>query len=158
MDIIRRAPGLFNIKSIYGFSSDNIFAGADNGSVWRYDGNSWKLFARLTKDGHSDIVFDNMWGESQDNFFAFGAYPDSNGLGNNSVIANYENNNWTMLNTVKLEGVVEHLYKNKIDGKIYFRLLKLAIPMTALLFTNIARENMQSFIPLFGTNTGQILT
>jgi hypothetical protein len=118
------APGLFNIISIYGFTSDNIFTGADNGSVWRFDGNSWQLFARLTKDGHSDIVFDNMWGESTDNFFAIGAYPDSAGLGNNSVIAYYKNNNWSMLNTDRLKGIVEHLYKNKSDGKIYLQVIK----------------------------------
>ncbi len=120
------APGLFNINSIYGFSNDNIFAGADNGSIWKYDGNNWNLFARLTKDGHSDIVFDNIWGESPSNLFAFGAYPDSNGLFNKSVIANYKNNSWIMLNTNGIKGVVEHLYKNKIDGKIYLQVIKIS--------------------------------
>jgi hypothetical protein len=113
------AQGLFNINSIYGFSSDYVFTGADNGSVWRYNGNRWGLYARLTKDGHSDIIFDNIWGESPDNFFAFGAYADENGLLNNSVIANYKNNNWTIFDTEDLKGIVTELFKNNANGIIY---------------------------------------
>jgi len=117
-------PGLINPFSIYGFSNNNIFTGAENGKIWKFDGNGWNQFAELTKDGHSDIVFDNMWGESTDNFFAIGAYPDSAGLGNNRVIANYKNHNWSMFNTDRLKGIVEHLYKNKTDGKIYLQVIK----------------------------------
>jgi hypothetical protein len=115
--------GLFNTSSIFGFSSNNIFVGADNGSIWRYDGNNWKLFARITKDGHSGIVFDNIWGESAINFYAFGAYVDETGYANNAVIAHYYNEKWEMINTDALYGIVEHLYKNFSDNKIYLQVI-----------------------------------
>jgi hypothetical protein len=117
-------PGLIVPYSIYGFSSDNIFIGAENGKIWQFDGSSWNLSAQLIKDEHNDIVFENMWGDSPDNLFAFGAYPDSNGLFNNSVIVNYKNNNWTMLNTDELNGIVANLFKNKTDEKIYSQVIK----------------------------------
>jgi hypothetical protein len=115
--------GLFNLSSIYGFSSDNIFIGADNGSIWRFDGTNWNLFAQLTKDGHSDIVFDNIWGSSPNDFFAFGAYPDESGNASNAVIAHYSNNKWEILNSDKLFGIAEHLYKNIYDQKIYLQVI-----------------------------------
>ncbi|OGU68706.1 MAG: hypothetical protein A2499_16675 [Stygiobacter sp. RIFOXYC12_FULL_38_8] len=114
--------GLFNIKSVYGFSSNNVFMGADNGSIWKFDGNNWKLFAKHTKDGHDGIVFDNLWGESASDFYALGAYPDQYGY-NNSIIAHYNNDKWEMINTDALYGIVEHLYKNFPDNKIYIQVI-----------------------------------
>lgn len=115
--------GLINPFSIYGFSNNNIFIGAENGQIWKFNGGSWKLFSELTKDGHSDIVFDNIWGESSNNFYAFGAYPDENGYATNGVIAHFNNGKWNMLNTNALYGIVEHLYKNFSDNKIYLQVI-----------------------------------
>jgi hypothetical protein len=115
--------GLINPFSIYGFSNNNIFIGAENGQIWKYDGSNWELFAGLTKNGHNDIVFDNIWGESSNNFYAFGAYPDENGYANNSVIAQHQSENWIMLNTSTLYGIVEKLYKNHSDNKIYLQVI-----------------------------------
>ena len=105
--------------SIWGTSSNNIYMGDQNGGIWHYDGTDFKETASLTKDGHSDIVFDNMWGDSPDDIYATGAYMDENGLANNSVIAHYSDNKWTMLNTDGIKGIVERLFKNKSDNKIY---------------------------------------
>lgn len=116
-------PGIVNPFSIYGFANNNIFIGAENGKIWRFDGSNWILFAELTKDDHDYIVFDNIWGESPNNIFAFGAYPDSNGYANNSVIAHFYNDNWEMINTDELFGIVEHLYKNFSDNKIYIQVI-----------------------------------
>ncbi len=107
--------------SIFGFSENNIFIGCANGRIWNYDGEEWKETTVLTKDGSNQIVFDNMWGDSSNDLYAFGAYPDKNHLFNNSVIAHYTNNQWNMLNTNGLIGIVERLYKNKTDNKIYLR-------------------------------------
>lgn len=115
--------GLINPFSIYGFSNNNIFIGAENGQIWKFDGSNWKLFAELTKNGHSDIVFDNIWGEYSNSFYAFGAYPDENGYATNSVIAQYHGGNWLMLNTSTLYGIVEHLYKNLTDNRIYLQVI-----------------------------------
>jgi len=122
--ISNQVVGLFNLKGLHGFSSDNIFVGADNGSIWRFDGNNWKLFAKLQKEGTDYFLFQNIWGESQSDFYAFGSGPDKNHLANNSIIAHYTNGDWTMLNTDIIQGNVAHLYKNKSDNKIYFRLTK----------------------------------
>ncbi|MHB8905604.1 MAG: hypothetical protein ACYC6D_05725 [Melioribacteraceae bacterium] len=114
---------LFVPHSIYGFSGDNIWIGASDGEIWHYK-NSWEKVAVLTKDGHSDIVFDNMWGESANDFYAVGAYPDQYGY-NSSVIAHYNGSNWDMLNTDGLQGIVERFYKNKPDGKFYTQTYKI---------------------------------
>jgi hypothetical protein len=115
--------GMNTPHSIFGFSDNNIYIGTAGGGIWRFEGSSWKLFAELTKDGHNDVVFDNIWGESSNDFFAFGAYPDENGYANNSVIAHFYNGGWEMLNTNGLYGIVEHLFKNYKDNKIYLQVI-----------------------------------
>jgi len=119
--------GIFRLLlpySIWGFARNDIYIGGSGGKIWHYDGVSWSQIEVLTKDGHNDIVFDNMWGETPNDFYAFGAYPDDQLLANNSVIAHFINNNWTMLNTDGLQGIVEHLYKNKTDQLIYLQVIK----------------------------------
>lgn len=115
--------GLTRISSVYGFSNTNVFVGAGNGSIWKFDGNNWKSFASLTKDGNNRIVFDNIWGESASDFYALGAYVDETGYANNAVIAHYYKGKWEMINTDALYGIVEHLYKNFPDNKIYLQVI-----------------------------------
>lgn len=107
--------------SIYGFSANNIWIGASGGKIWNNQSGYWKEVAVLTKDGHSDIVFDNMWGESPNDMYAFGADADDKLLANISVIAHYSGDNWVMMNTDGLHGIVEHFYRNKTDGTFYLR-------------------------------------
>ena len=112
-------PDLTNAQAIFGFSPSDVFIGTgDRGRIWKFDGTTWNMFAELTKDGQTYLVFDNIWGTSKDNFFALGAYPDQFGF-NKSVIAHYVNNNWVMLNTDGLYGIVERLYNNSPDSKTY---------------------------------------
>ncbi|MCL4551746.1 MAG: hypothetical protein M1495_24625, partial [Bacteroidetes bacterium] len=112
--------------SIYGFSVNNIiWIGGSSGKIWNNQSGYWKEAAVLTKDGHSDIVFDNMWGDSPNGFYAFGAYTDENLLYNNSVIAHYTGSNWDMQNTDGLQGIVERFYKNKPDEKFYVQTYKI---------------------------------
>jgi len=80
-------PGMDSPHSIYGFASNNLWIGAAQGQIWHYGGNIWKQAAKLTKDGNTQIVFDNMWGDSPNDLYAFGAYTDENGFFNNSAIA-----------------------------------------------------------------------
>ncbi len=106
--------------AIYGFSDTEVYIGAENGKIWRYNGNSWTKFAELTKDEHNDLHFENIWGESPNDLYAVGAYPDENNDFNISVIAHFSNGRLgddTIL-MIYME-YVEHLYKNKPDNKIY---------------------------------------
>jgi hypothetical protein len=116
-------PGIIQPNAIYGFSNTNIFLGDENGKIWKYDGNNWTLFAELKKDGHSNIVFSDIWGENINSLFATGAYPEENGGYNMSVIAHFGNGNWNMLNTNQLYGIVTGMYKNFPDNKIYLQVI-----------------------------------
>jgi len=105
--------------AIFGFGENKIFLGDENGKVWMYNG-TWSIFALLSKDGHTDISFNNIWGETQNDFYIFGGYPDTLiGAYNNSVIAHYFNGSWSMMETKGIDGTVSNLYKNLSDNKIY---------------------------------------
>ena len=117
--------GLATPFTIYGFSNTEVYIGeAVSGRIWKFDGNNWNQFAQLTKDGYNNIWIENIWGQSPSNFYAFGAYPDSNGLANGSVISHYSNGNWVNVNRDELKGVVEHFYTNSPDNKNYLRLTR----------------------------------
>ena len=115
--------------SIYGFNNNNLYIGGDRGKIYKFDGNNWNEVANLEKNGHNDIVFDNMWGESirglPYNLFATGAYFDENGYANNSIIAHYSNNKWEIINTDSLYGIIEGLYRNPKDNNYYIRAVSL---------------------------------
>lgn len=116
---------LFNMRGLYGFSYDNIFVGADNGSIWRFDGNNWELFSKLQKEGADYFLYQNIWGESSNDFYAVGAGPDENGFFNISVINHYYEGEWEILNTNELVGNVVQFYQNESDRKKYFSLIKI---------------------------------
>ncbi len=111
-------------KSVYGFAENDIYVGSSGGGIWHYDGSTWTQIAKLTKDGHNNIVFDNMWGEASGDIYAFGAYPGEYGY-NNSVIAHFKDGIWEILNTDGLYGIVEHLYKNNRDNNIYLQVVEI---------------------------------
>ncbi|HQF41876.1 MAG TPA: hypothetical protein PK073_03105 [Ignavibacteriaceae bacterium] len=117
--------GLATPKSIYGFSNIEVYVGeAGSGRIWKFDGNNWNQFAQLAKDGHNNIWIENIWGKSPNDFYAFGAYPDSNGLANGSVISRFNSGKWVNINRDELNGVVEHFYSNSLDNKNYLRLTR----------------------------------
>ena len=118
--------GIIVPNAIYGFSSHDIYIGAGNGKIWKFNGVNWELYAEIKKDGHSDIVFSRIWGESPDNFYAFGAYGDEQGYFNKTVIVRLSNfNKWILLDTNNLNGLATHVYKNKDNDFLYISLIKM---------------------------------
>jgi len=117
--------GMNTPHSIYGFAYKNVYIVAFGGEVWKFNGGvNWTIFAQLSIDGHTDIAFNDIWGESSTDFYVFGGYPDTNGYYNNSFIAHYYNNNWIILDTKGSNGIVGKLFKNSSDNKIYTLTLK----------------------------------
>ena len=137
--------------SIYGFAPNDVYIGCEAGRIYHFDGNNMKEVAALTKDEHSDIVFDNIWGESPNDIYAFGAYPDDELLANKSVVAHL-NNNWTIISTDGLIGIVEHLYKNKPDDKVYLQVIKFSNTYDS---TFIYEYNQQKYIELYSLRWSQ---
>lgn len=136
--------------SVYGFSDNEVFIGTIGGDIWKYNGSSWILFAELTKDGRKDIVFDNIWGQSPNDFYAVGAFMDSIGPPNHGVIAHYSNDSWTMLNTDAIKGLVEHLYINYPDNRKYLQVIKMGngeYPDSTLIY----EYTQERFIRLYGS-------
>ncbi len=102
-------------SSIWGSSSEDVWIGGD-GTIWHYNGEEWKEFIQLTINGKNQLFFDNMWGDSPNNIYAFGAFFD-----NTSAIAHFENGKWSLLNTDGLTGIVERFFPAKYDDKVFLR-------------------------------------
>lgn len=135
--------------AIYGFAKNSVFiGGAGNGRIWKYNGNSWTQYAQLTKDGHADIVVEEIWGLEENNFYAVGGYGDTDGTFNKSVISHFNNGNWNMFDTEAIKGIVERIYENVIDNKIYVCLIKIG-DATTLDSTIIYEYNQQKYHKLY---------
>ena len=124
-DGINWSTGIYSLPygpiSIYGFTNNNFYIGTDGGRIYHFNGSTFEVIAALTKDGNSNIAF-SIWGNSPYHFYAFGAYPDNQGLYNGSVIAEFNDNQWTILNIDGIQGNIAHLYKNSTDAYIYFQI------------------------------------
>jgi hypothetical protein len=109
----------YSPSGVYGFGNDNVYLGTLNGGIWHFDSINFKQINELTKYLHSETVFENLWGDSSNDLYAFGAYGDENGYFNYPVIFHFLNGMWDTLNTDGIRGDVAHLYKNSTDNKIY---------------------------------------
>lgn len=133
-------------------------AGGDFG-IWHFNGAGWIEDTIFTVNGENRIVLDNMWGESTNSLFAFGAYPDSNGLANNSVIVHYSDGKWTMLNTDGIHGIVENLFKDRYDNKIYLQTITAGrhSPDSTFIYENTERKFTKIYGNIFSKGlTGDI--
>ncbi|MBI5808444.1 MAG: hypothetical protein HZA74_08575 [Ignavibacteriales bacterium] len=129
--------GMDSPVSIWGFNSNNIFVGTSDGCVWNYNGYTWNNFYDFKKNGQKQIVLQNIWGESANDFYVCGAYPDSAKFFNNSFIAHYHNQMWTLLDTKNMKGIVGAVYKNSKTSKLYaivYKLGGLAHPDSSIIY------------------------
>lgn len=113
----------YSPRGIFGFAKDNFYIGTCEGGVWHFDGNSLRQIKELQDSLHEGTVFDNIWGKSPNDFYAVGACVDTGGYANNPVIAHFLNGKWDMLKTDGLYGIVEHLYQNSSDNRIYLQVV-----------------------------------
>lgn len=111
-------PNMNVAHCIFGFTQNEIYIGAI-GEIWKFNGFNWDKIAELIQNENKDIFLNDIWGESPNNFYVFGAYPDETGYTNNSVIVQILNNTTININTKNIKGTVGKLFENAEDGKIY---------------------------------------
>lgn len=119
----RGIQGIAAPWAIYGFDSLTVFIGSSNANIWKYDGENYSLFVHFDLSEYDNLVNENIWGKSADDFYAFGAGADSNGNYNVPFVAHYLNGEWTILDMQGLIGLVSQLYR--VDDKLYLRLIKI---------------------------------
>ena len=117
--------GLWSVHSIFGFAPNDVYIAGAGNEVWRYDGSNWTKFAEIIKDGHTNLAFNDLWGKNPNDFYVFGGYPDSSGAFNNTVIAHYNNNKWTVLESEGINGVGSNLYGSSKEDVVYVLTYKL---------------------------------
>lgn len=145
-------PGMNNPGSIYGFAYNNIYIAADGGGIWKFDGANWTKFAQLSVAGQTDIAFNDIWGESSNDFYAFGGYPDTNRYFNNSFIAHYYNNNWLVMDTKNINGLVAKLFNIHWLKKYIYALLRQATDYSQIvqLSMSMTSQILRRYTVVFG--------
>ena len=61
---------------VYGFSKDNVWVAGVDGDIWHYDGKIWNESLAYRRElgykYYSNVLFEDIWGESPNNIYAVG--------------------------------------------------------------------------------------
>jgi hypothetical protein len=142
--------------SLWGFAANDVWIGGMNGQIWHYDGTEWAERVVLTINNNIQVIFNNMWGDAPNNLFAFGAFPDSQGISNNAVIAHYNNNNWEWLNTEGIRGIIEQLYIDQKTHQTYLQVIQwgdIGEYDSTVIYKNIQGKFNRIYCSMWGTGS-----
>ena len=85
---------LYGLESIYGFSSDDIWAGGGGGRLYHYDGKTWSLSYSYTIKGMGEPTIKDIWGNSPSNIYVTGVALPDKGLPFKSFLLYYNGKQW----------------------------------------------------------------
>jgi len=108
----RLSPGL---SSIFGFTTDDIWAGDTFKTIWKYDGSKWYKFQELSMVGYDRIVVEDIYGITQESLFAVGFVDNNNGSGYKGAILKYDGSKWNFLSIPNMQVGFNYI-RNTNDG------------------------------------------
>ncbi|MBM4172716.1 MAG: hypothetical protein FJ214_12665 [Ignavibacteria bacterium] len=85
-------PRKINPFAIYGTSSNEVWLGNSNSTIWKYDGFQWQQYGEYKVEGYSRININNFAGLSNSNVFGVG-FADSN-FDAKAIIIHYNGTVW----------------------------------------------------------------
>ena len=91
---VRVGPSFY---SIFGFSHDDVWMGANGGNIYHFDGNQWSLAHKYEREGLNNAVIMSIWGSSSGNIYATGSITDSENDLFYGFLLHYSGNNWKEL-------------------------------------------------------------
>lgn len=94
----KQQQGLHDIMSVYGTSEKNVWAGS-RGKFWHYNGVSWKVFSEHTHPSGNTFYVDNLWGETENEFYGVGGV---NASINKNVLMKFDGTKWGFVNVEEL--------------------------------------------------------
>jgi hypothetical protein len=90
-------------SAIFGFSSDEVWLGNINNTIWKFNGYEWFLFGEYKFEGYDYFGIENFNGTSKNNIYGVGAaaqYASTNYIG---LIMHYNGSKWSFINIPKVK-------------------------------------------------------
>jgi len=113
--------GSIRVRSIFGFSSTDIWLSGESGKIWHGDGKSWTESMQFSSEGYRFISLSSIWGEAPDNIYAVGVYDSlvNNTDNLHALIFHFNGKSWERINLVPNTYELHFIYKEK-ESKNYY--------------------------------------
>lgn len=127
-----------SFMGIYGFGEKEIFAGDEDGFIYKYDG-EWNKLQRLTIEGYNYSIIDRIWGLSSSDLYAVGSVWSSNdSIGYKGAVWHYDGKTWKNLNLPHIKNVYTNIQVQQSTGNIFLEDIKKepGFPEAAYIYQN----------------------
>ncbi|MCP5061993.1 MAG: hypothetical protein GY936_05960 [Ignavibacteriae bacterium] len=104
--------------SIWGFASDDVWLGGNEGRIWHYNGSDWSENFHIEDPRFVYSGFQDIWGESNKNIWAVG-YLDSAGT-RKGLVYHYDGNDWSRVNIDYKHGNLLRIRRGQKTNNNYY--------------------------------------
>jgi len=84
--------------AVIGFSSNEVWIGNGNSTIWKYNGSQWQLYGTYHIGGFDQVVFQNFDGLSPNDIYGVGGAENNVGSNYEGIVMHYDGINWTFAN------------------------------------------------------------
>ncbi len=84
--------------AIIGFSSNEVWMGNTNSTIWKYDGSEWKVYGKYSINGFDEIWIMDFDGTGPNNIYGIGSANQSYGNNYTGIIMHYDGSSWKIVN------------------------------------------------------------
>ncbi len=89
--------------AIIGFSSNEVWMGNTNSTIWKYDGSQWQVFGTYSDSGFDEIWIQGFDGTGSNNIYGIGSANQSYGSNYEAILMHYDGTTWKILNIPTLK-------------------------------------------------------
>lgn len=108
-----------DLRSIYGFASNDIWIGDQENSIWRFNGSIWSKAKSLSLSGFDRVGVECIYGISSNNIYAVGGADQFNG-GNEykGVLLHYNGSDWNFVNIPDIRAGFHMVVRKASTGEL----------------------------------------
>ncbi|MGE5364398.1 MAG: hypothetical protein ACM3SM_09725 [Bacteroidota bacterium] len=108
---------------IWGFSNNEVWLVNSNGRIWKYDGFSWKQFGFYTLPNYERLVFQDVYGTSPDNVYAFGHAEIFKGDNSKyeAILMHYDGSKWSLVDIPKVKLTLTQMRVDQETNTLIFK-------------------------------------
>lgn len=108
-----------DLRSIYGFASNDIWIGDLENSIWHFSGSNWTKAKSLSLPGFDRIAITYIWGISPTNIYAVGFADQFNGgTEYKGVLLHYNGSDWSFVNIPDIRAGFHMVVRKASTGEL----------------------------------------
>ncbi len=107
-------PRNINPSGLFGISSNEVWLGNTNSTIWKYNGTQWEQYGEFKVENYVDVIIQDFNGVSNSNIYGVGFKYNYKNDSSNVLIMHYNGYGWSFVNLTDLN---VHLETVVVDAK-----------------------------------------